>query len=698
MFGTLRFWWNTAFALAGAAIGVFVVTMVLIEMDRRYPPPLDVPGELSAEVLDRKGRLLRAFATADGRWRMKIDLEKVDPAFIDMLIAYEDRRFYHHHGVDPLAMLRATLQMATNGRVVSGGSTLSMQLARLIEPRTERSLVSKLRQMARALQIERRLSKDEILQAYLTLAPYGGNLEGVRAASLAWFGKEPRKLRLSESALLVALPQLPERRRPDRFPQAAKTARDRVLKRMAEGQIIARSEIERASRYPVPMDRQSLPALAPHLADTARARKPGADRHTTTIDRDIQARLETVAKSAARRLSPTVSVAILVADASSGEILAEVGSSDYFDERRFGWIGMSRAIRSPGSALKPFIYGLALQEGLVAPETIISDRPANFAGYRPRNFDLTYQGDVTVRSALQMSLNVPALRLLEAVGPVRLTGLFSRAGASPAVPGNAAPGLAIGLGGAGVSLKDLVQLYTVFPNLGRPVELGNGIDGQPGMRPANQVLGAAAAWHVSDMLSGVARPSGSTSARIAFKTGTSYGYRDAWSIGFDGRHVIGVWAGSADNRSVPGLTGFGAAAPILFEAFIKSGLKPVALASAPAGALRLSASDLPTGLKRFVTAQSGLVPVGQFDTPPEIVYPPQNARIDLGGSMTTVPAPLVVKLQGGRAPFRWLANGKPLDIRSRRRTGSWVPDGRGFSTLTVVDADGRAASVRVFVD
>ncbi len=696
--GKFQTWWNTAFGLASAAIGVFIMTMVLIDMDRRYPPPLDMPREHSSEVLDRDGRLLRAFATADGRWRMRAKLEDVDPAFIDMLIAYEDKRFHRHYGVDPLAVMRAAFQMVTSGRVVSGGSTLSMQLARLIEPRSERSFVSKLRQMARAVQIERRLSKEQILQAYLSLAPYGGNLEGVRAASLAWFGKEPKKLRLSEAALLVALPQLPERRRPDRFPEAAKLARDRVLNRMADARIIARSEIERASRYPVPYVRRAMPALAPHLADLARATTPGAAEYQTTIDRGVQTRLESVAKSAANRLSPTVSVAILAVDAYTGEILSEVGSSDYFDERRYGWIGMSRAIRSPGSALKPFIYGLALQEGVVAPETIISDRPINFAGYRPRNFDLSYQGDVTVRNALQMSLNVPALQLLEAVGPVRLINLFSRAGARPVLPGHEKPGLAIGLGGAGVSLKDLVQLYTAFPNLGRISELGNGIDRLPGMRPSQRVLEPAAAWHVSDMLSGVARPNGATPAKIAYKTGTSYGYRDAWSIGFDGRHVIGVWTGSADNRSVPGLTGFGTAAPILFEAFAKTGLNRIALPTAPAGALRLAAGDLPAGLRRFNTARTDLVPVGQFNNPPEIVYPPQGARIDFGGSAKPVLAPLVVKLQGGRAPFRWLANGKPLNKRSRRRTGSWVPDGRGYSTLTVVDADGRAASVQIFID
>lgn len=698
MLRRFQFWWNAGFALMAGLVCLFIVAVVLDDLDRRYPPPLETLQQLSAEVVDRNGDLLRAYANGDGRWRMRVSLEDIDPQFIDMLIAYEDGRFRSHLGVDPLAMGRAALQAVTNGRIVSGGSTLSMQLARLIEPRTSRSLGSKLRQMARAIQIERRLTKDEILQAYLTLAPYGGNLEGVRAASLAWFGKEPKKLRLSEAALLVALPQLPERRRPDRFPDTAKSARDRVLQRMADAEVIAAGEVERASHFPVPDVRRALPALAPHLADAARAKSAANLLSRTTLDRRLQKRLEAIAKGAAHKLGPTVSVAIIAADATSGEILAEVGSADYFDERRFGWISMSRAVRSPGSALKPFIYALALQEGLAAPETIISDRPTNFAGYRPKNFDLTYQGDVSVRSALQLSLNVPALLLLDSVGPARLANLFASAKAVPILPRGERPGLAIGLGGAGFSLKDLVQLYTAFPNLGRIAELGNGVDRQPSMRPENHVLEPVPAWLVADMLSGVERPSNSPNLNIAYKTGTSYGYRDAWSVGFDGRHVIGVWAGSADNRSIPGLTGNSAAAPILFDAFAKSGLEPTTFRTAPAGALRLAASELPVGLKRFASTRDRLIPVGQHVSPPEIVYPPDGAHIALGNSSAARPIPVVMKMQGGTAPFRWLANGKPLEKRSRRRKGQWLPDGRGFSTLTVIDADGRAATVRVFVD
>lgn len=691
-------WRNAGFTLTLAALVLLQAGVLLERWDRENPPPLEKIAQTGSELVDRDGRLLRAFANDAGRWRFAIKLDDVDPQFVKMLIAYEDKRFYHHPGIDPVALARAALQMLGSGRIISGASTLSMQLARLLEPRRERSFSAKFHQAVRAIQIERRLSKDEILEAYLTVAPYGGNLEGVRAASLAWFGREPGKLFLSEAALLVALPQLPELRRPDRFPEAAREARDRVLSRMASAGVIAAGEVARASLRPVPARRIALPALAPHLGDMAKSLYTDRKYIRTTLGRDIQDKLQRVAGDAARRLGQEISIAIVAADALTGEILAEVGSANYFDERRHGWIDMTRAPRSPGSTLKPFIYGLAFEEGFAAPATIISDRPANFAGYRPQNFDASFQGDVTVQSALQMSLNVPALRLLDAIGPARLAGLLRKGGMEPDLPDDENPGLALGLGGVGVTLKDLVQLYTALANDGRFVMLGDGVDGQPGGRPGTRLLDPVATWHVTDILSGVPAPISSAPREIAYKTGTSYGYRDAWSIGFDGRHVIGVWAGSADNRSIPGLTGISAAAPILFEAFAKSGLNSVPFAPPPAGALRMSTGELPAGLRRFASGRRDLVPVEGGEAPPQIVYPPAGARIELGFSTGQRVYPLVMKLQGGQAPFRLLANGAPLETRLRRRTANWLPDGRGFSTLTVIDATGRADSVEVFID
>ncbi len=432
----------------GAAAGLTLAAATLWQLDRAFPPPLPERITVSAEVLDRDGPLLRAFATPDGYWRLATDLDRVDKPFLDMLVAYEDKRFWDHRGIDFLAIGRAALQFATSGHIVSGGSTLSMQLARLIEPRESRNLAAKLRQVLRALQIERRLSKREILERYLTLAPYGGNLEGVRAASLAWFDKEPKRLTVAESALLVALPQLPEKRRPDRNPVAARAARDRVLARMVAAGKLDQREAARAAVDAVPAKRHPLPALAPHLAYAALRKAGDGPAPQLTIRKSVQQGLEAVARSAAKRLGPKLSVAMVLADSRTGDILGEVGSANYFDASRSGWIDMTRVLRSPGSTLKPFIYGLAFEQGLVAQQTLIEDSPADFSGYRPKNFDMAYQGDVSIRQALQLSLNVPAIRVLDAVGPARLMARFRQAGVSPVLPVNEAPGLAIGLGRA----------------------------------------------------------------------------------------------------------------------------------------------------------------------------------------------------------------------------------------------------------
>ncbi|TCM54979.1 penicillin-binding protein 1C [Rhizobium sp. PP-F2F-G48] len=683
----------------GMLVAVVVVAGFGIDAaDHAYPPPLDGPAlATSAEMVDRDGRLLRAFATVDGRWRLRTTATDVDPQFVRMLVAYEDRRFAEHGGIDFRALARAAVQFITHGRIVSGASTLSMQVARLIEPRESRSIGAKLRQMVRAWQLERRLTKAQILDLYLTHAPYGGNLEGVRAASLAYFGKEPRRLTVAEASLLVALPQLPERRRPDRHPRAAETARARVLERAAVAAVIGEGEAERASLMPVPGRRRPLPTLSPHLAETARRKAPAAPTLRTTLVAPVQAALESVAKAAAERAGPRLSIAMVMADAATGEILAEVGSSDYFDSSRKGWIDMTRVPRSPGSTLKPFIYGLAFEEGLVSQETVIEDRPADFFGYRPRNFDMTYQGDVTIRQALQLSLNVPAIRLLDAVGPSRLMLRMRRAGINPILPPEETPGLAIGLGGLGVTLRDLVQLYAGLANEGHPVRLGDGVDSVPGPMSGEPMLDPAATWRVADILSGVLPPTGSARRGIAYKTGTSYGYRDAWSVGYDGRTVLGVWVGRADNGAVPGMTGYATAAPVLFEAFAKSGIAGVPLPRAPAGAVRIAAQELPISQRRFSMTTSGLPRATIREAAPQIVYPPEGARVDLGKDVAGVPLPLMLKLQGGRAPFRWLANGRPLADLTRRRVNQWVPDGAGYSTLTVIDAAGRAASVRVFL-
>ena len=651
------------------------------------PPPLGKDLPYSHVVLDRHGKLLRAYATPEGRWRLPVAAKDVDPRFLKLLFAYEDKRFWSHRGVDPEAMVRAAFQFATTGHIVSGGSTITMQVARLLEPRRERSLEAKLRQMTRALEIEQTLDKGQILSLYLTLAPYGGNLEGVRAASLAYFGKEPRKLSLAEAALLVALPQSPELRRPDRFAKAARAARDRVLDRVAAAGVVPRDEIARAKAIDVPHARKELPVLAPHSSDRIVAAEPGRFVHRLTVDGGLQRALEDLAHDRARALGPQVSTAIVAADIATGEVLARVGSADFFDAARAGQVDMTRALRSPGSTLKPFIYGMGFEDGLIHPETLIDDKPIRFGNYKPENFDQSFQGTVTVRRALQFSLNVPAIAVLDKVGVTRLNARLSQAGAVLVLPSGEAPGLAMGLGGVGVRLNDLVMLYTGLARLGSVVPLTD----REGETPAPiRLLDPVAAWYIGNILIGAPPPDNAAPGRIAYKTGTSYGYRDAWAIGFDGRICIGVWVGRPDGAPVPGLIGRATAAPILFDAFARSGHAPAALPRAPKGAVLAPTDKLPPPLQRFAPGGS----LTGLSEPPRIMFPPDGARLELSGGET--PDPLALKIAGGRGPLTVMVNGVPLPAQAGgRRTYFFTPDGPGFARLTVMDARGASDSVTV---
>jgi len=655
----------------------------------RAADPPDPAFATSTLVLDRNGRLLRPFTVADGRWRLPVDVSEVDPKLVAMLLAFEDRRFFEHRGVDPIALLRAGAQLLANGRIVSGGSTLTMQLVRLLEGGSTRSLPGKLRQVLAALALEQRLDKEAILAAYLNLAPYGGNLEGVRAASLAWLGKEPRRLTPAEAALLVALPQAPNARRPDLGPEAARKARDRVLAVARRQGVIDAAEEVAALHEPMPSARRAFPMLAAHTAERAVRTRPDLGVHRLTLDADPQARLEALAAERAAALGPRVSVAILVADHRDGQVRASVGSAGLLDEEREGFIDMTRALRSPGSTLKPLIYGLAFEAGIAHPESLIEDRPSGFSGYAPANFDRVYHGTVTVRRALERSLNVPAVQVLEAVGPARLVSRMRRAGAAPVLPDLSPPGLAIGLGGIGVRLTDLVAIYAAIARGGLPVALTEDWE-TPAQRPYGRVLDERAAWYLTSILAGAPAPANSSPGELAFKTGTSYGYRDAWAIGFDGRHVVGVWVGRPDGAPVPGLAGIDAAAPILIDAFARIGGR-APLPPAPPGVLVASSSQLPPPLRRVQGKTSG----GKTDGP-QIAFPPDGARVELGLAAGT--ASLALKVRNGTPPFAWYANGAPIGREPHARTARWQPDGPGFTTIAVVDARGQSSRVTVFLE
>ncbi|HEV7463838.1 MAG TPA: penicillin-binding protein 1C [Methyloceanibacter sp.] len=668
-------------AIAGGVAGLFQAF---------GPAPLGRDLEVSTLVLDRNGKLLRAYLTSQGRWRLPATREQADTSYLDALLTYEDKRFFHHRGVDPLALMRAAYQFVTHGHIVSGGSTITMQVARLLEPREERSLHVKLREAVRALQLEWALSKDDILGLYLTLAPYGGNLEGVRAASLAYFGKEPRRLTLGEAALLVALPQSPEVRRPDRSPEAAKRARNRVLDRIGEHGLFSDAEIARAKAEPVPKARKGMPLLAPHAADQAMGGSPKEHVLRLTIDGALQKVLESLAHDRAQALGPDLSVAMVVVDNATGEVLARVASPDYFDERRAGQVDLTQAVRSPGSALKPFIYGLGFEDGLIHPETLIEDRPIRYAGYQPENFDLTFQGTVTVRRALQQSLNVPAVAVLDEVGPSRLIARLAEAGAPLVLPRREAPGLPLALGGVGVRLADLTMLYAGLARQGTVAPLVERLDAPP--LPPKRLIEPVAAWYVATVLLGTPPPENAAGGRIAFKTGTSYGYRDAWAVGFDGKRTIGVWVGRPDGAPVTGLAGRVTTAPILFDAFARLGQPLQPLPSAPKGALIATTAKLPPPLQRFASREEA----GEAMAPKvHIVFPPDGASLELSSAKGEAPDPIVIKIAGGTPPLNVLLNGMPLNAKQSARTLFFEPDGPGFARLTVTDATGAADSVVV---
>jgi penicillin-binding protein 1C len=659
------------------------------------PAPLGQDLEFSKQVLDRNGKLLRAYATVDGRWRLPAKVSDVDPRFFDVLFAYEDKRFRSHHGVDPLAVGRATLQFAASGRIRSGASTLTMQVARLVEGRHPRDLPGKLKQMVRAVEMERALTKDQILTLYLELAPYGGNIEGVRAASLVYLGKEPRRLTLAEAALLVALPQSPEPRRPDRAPDLARAARDRVLDRFAATGKVPADEIALAKSEPVPTARHPMPMLAPHASDQAIAQDPAAHEFRLTIDSAIQSNLEQLARERERALAatlgPNISLAILAVDNATGQVLAHVGSPAYFDLRRAGQVDMTQAVRSPGSTLKPFIYGLGFEDGFIHPETLIEDRPVSYGTYAPKDFDFGFKGTVSVREALQFSLNVPAVAVLDRVGPARLAARLAQAGAVLTLPDGQAPGLAMGLGGVGIKLADLVKLYSGIARLGLAVPLSERIEASA--PEARRLMEPTAAWYVSNVLLGSPPPENGVAGRIAFKTGTSYGYRDAWSVGFDGKHTIGVWVGRPDGAPVPGLVGREAAAPILFDAFARLGGQSAPLPRAPAGVVFASNAKLPPPLRHF---QPGRLAGATAAPPLRIMFPPDGARLDLS-TTDGKPDPVVLKVTGAVAPLTVLVNGV-LAPNAGRGALFFNPEGPGFSRVTVMDASGATASVVIRVD
>jgi penicillin-binding protein 1C len=668
-------------------------------LDALFPPDFSKLGDLSADVTASDGTVLRGFLAGDGAWRARADISRIDPSFLRGLTALEDRRFLSHHGVDPVAVARAGWQLARNGRLVSGASTLTMQTARLLEPHS-RDLGGKLFEMFRAVQIERRLSKPEILAAYLTLTPYGGNVEGVEAASRAWLGHRPDRLLPEETALLLALPQAPESRRPDRHAEAARIARDRALRRMENAGLISARDRREAGTAPIPTRRHDMPALAAHLAERLHVEQPGQAEIRTTISAPLQREAEALLRRKGAGLPPGQSLAAIGVEPSTGRVLFHVGGADYFNLSRAGMVDLSRAVRSPGSTLKPFIYGMGFEDRLLHPATLIHDAPHDFGGYAPGNFDGRFHGDVSLGQALQTSLNLPAVAVLDRVGPQRFAGRLQNAGARLEIPGGV-PGLPIALGGLGTDLESLALLYAGLADGGLAHPLVFLADAPPS--PAYPLLERASARELETLLRQVPVPRGfapgtalasSNAARLpAFKTGTSYGYRDAWALGWRRDIAIGVWVGRPDGEPCVPCGGLLTAAPILLALYDL--VPPGSLPAPPASPepplpefFARAAESLPPGLRRLEPGGEEL-PLFRAPVSGEsfaIAFPPQGAEITLAEGQG-----LAVTVEGGRRPLRVLLNGHIEPETGWQRDLLLSAPETGFHRLTVIDAAGRSA-------
>jgi penicillin-binding protein 1C len=635
--------------------------LLVFAADRTFPPDLSRYRALSLEVQARDGTVVDVLTSPDGYYRLPAGPSDVSPHYVNMLVAAEDKRFWWNPGVDPLAMARAVWQLVAHGHVVSGGSTLTMQVARLLTPHRH-DLAGKLLDMARAVQLTAHFSKTRILSMYLTLAPYGGNIEGVRAASEIYLQEEPDELTDAQAALLVALPRSPERLRPDRHLAAALAAARRVLLRAGKNPDFPASDMP-------DLERHKLPALAPHLAQRLRG-EGFAGVVRTTLDARVQREIAELATQEKNFSDPRETMAALVVDNQSRKILAYLGGGDYFGPG--GMVDMVRARRSPGSALKPFIYGMAMDDSLIVPDTMLQDSAADFGGYAPKNFDGGFEGMVTAAQALQESRNLPALALLRAVGARRFVAALRNAGAKLALPGDGQASLAVALGGVGISMQDLAMLYAGLADGGEVAPIAvlpnRGGRGVP-------VMTAGAAAELGEILRGSPLPDGVAAGdrKIAFKTGTSYGFRDAWAAGFSPDYTVVVWVGRVDGTPCPGIFGRAVAAPLMFRIF---GFLP-ADAHAPPAVPEMQAA----GLKVFGATRP------DFSAGPKILFPPDGAILQV-----TDGAPVSLEAAGGAPPYRWVVNGKMLPAAPVGENFDWQPDGPGFAHIVVIDKNEATAS------
>jgi penicillin-binding protein 1C len=709
-------WVRRSTRIAGIFAVILSLLLVLaLGLDRWYPLP-DTGGEGASVVVASDGTPLRTYPSRDGIWRYPVTPDQVSPYYLETLLSYEDQWFYWHPGVNPVALARSAWQWLAHGRIVSGGSTITMQVARLIDPalvgKPSRSLSAKLRQIARALQLEWHYSKDEILSLYLAHAPMGGIVEGVEMASRMWLGKSAKDISLAEAALLTALPQSPSRLRPDRHPEAAQVVRDKVLNRMVElgtrtEAEVADAKIENVLSPPL-RARWIAPLAAQRLKSAQQRSRDKQSIVVSTLDADIQTIAEHMLLDRIGTLPAKVSMAVLIMDNDSLEVKAYAGSADFSDSSRYSHVDMVRGVRSPGSTLKPFLYAQAFEDGLIHSESMLMDAPISFGGYAPGNFQASFSGPVSVSQALQRSLNVPSVDVLNRIGPIAFATMMLKGGVQLRLPAGAAPNLSLILGGGGTTLEELVGAYRAFAR--------GGMAGQPRLTPdqpyiESRMMSPGAAWIVRDILEGGGhpdRPLAQANQRLAWKTGTSYGFRDAWAIGVTDRWTIGVWVGRPDGTPNPGFFGANVAAPLLadlVDALPRDALTPRVRPSNvksvitcwPFGWEQGSPQATECAQPRTAWALDDTVPP-TFSGYADVLSGPLRVQgVSEGSVLRPVPGhrsvSLDVGVQGAKGQVWWLLDGRVEKRDDANKPLSLSIGDNGRYTLTVMDEYGRYDSV-----
>jgi penicillin-binding protein 1C len=547
---------------------LFLVFLYLI-LNLLFPLPSSI--EYSTIVTDDKGDLIHAFLTKDEQWRMKTELHEISPLLRKTIIQKEDKYFYYHFGINPIAVARATLFNIFTGRRTSGASTITMQVARALEPK-RRTFFNKLIELFRATQLELKYSKDEILQLYLNLVPYGSNIQGVKSASILYFGKNPDHLSLAEITALSIIPNRPSTLVIGKNNDEIEKQRNKWLNRFAKEKIFTAKEIEDALAEPLNAKRNEVPKLAPHLS--YKLKQSGGAIINTNLQLNTQLKVEKLVEDYVRtlRLGNIRNAAVMIIDNETHKVIAYVGSGSFKDTTDGGQVNGAAAVRQPGSTLKPLVYALCFDEGLLTPKKMMNDVPVNYAGYAPENYDKNFNGPVSIEYALEHSLNIPAVKALNMLGKEKMIQQLGSMGFTQIQSKQKGLGLSMILGGCGTTLEQLTGLYSCFANDGLYYRAS--FVKEDSVKQAKRMMSADASYMVTDILSRINRPdfplhweATAHLPKIAWKTGTSYGRRDAWSIGYNKKYTVGVWVGNFSGEGNAELSGAHTATPLLFRIF-----------------------------------------------------------------------------------------------------------------------------------